>query len=176
MQEIFFLQTLRLQLYWKSIFYSYFSKILTRGSEELHFRIDFCSTPTFAEHHPTITSKAKYETAIHNCAKCLYSYEQRKKCFSFHEKVHFTCNLSTQTLFNKKIKLTSLSIRWTLFQFNTIVKLSKSFTLPFEKISSKKKQNRTSLYYFRYCGINLIKNERMRWFLSFCMRQYCFFY
>ena len=33
----------------KNIFYKDFSKILTRGPEELHFRIAFCSTPTFKE-------------------------------------------------------------------------------------------------------------------------------
>ena len=52
-------------------------------------------------------------------------------------------------------------LRWTLFQFTTIVKLSESFTLPIGKITLKQKQNE------RFCtssggGVNLIENERMR--------------
>ena len=70
--------------------------ILTRGLEELHVRVVFCSTPTLAEHNSTIASKAKYETAIHNSAKC----------FSSHGKMQLICNLASKTLFNKKIKQT----------------------------------------------------------------------
>ena len=45
------------------------------------------STPTFAEHHSTIASKAKYETAIHNSTKCFSSHEKmKKKCFCSLEK------------------------------------------------------------------------------------------
>ena len=47
----------------------------------------FCSKLTFAEHHPTIVSKAKYETAIPNSAECFVSYEKIKKCFFSHEKI-----------------------------------------------------------------------------------------
>ena len=65
----------------KSILYSYFSKILTRGSEELHFSIAFCSASTFAEHHSTIVSEAKYETAIHNSLKCFFHMKKRKNAF-----------------------------------------------------------------------------------------------
>ena len=61
----------------KNIVYSYFSKVLTRC-----FRIAFCSTPTFAEHHPTITSTTKYETPIHNSVKCYSSYKKMTQCFS----------------------------------------------------------------------------------------------
>ena len=78
-----------------------FQKILTRGSEELHLRIAFCGTPTFAGHLPTIASKAKYKTAIHNSAKCFSSYEKMKKI----------SNLATKTLFNKKIKKTIISYK-----------------------------------------------------------------
>ena len=85
----------------KDILYNYFSKILTKGSEELHFRIAFCSTPTFAEYHPTIASKAKYDTVIHNSAS-FSSYELMKKCFSSHEKIQFIRILATKTLFNRK--------------------------------------------------------------------------
>ena len=64
------------------------------------FRIVFCSTPTFAEHHPTIASKVKYETTIHNSAKCFSSYEKNeKKCFSSHEKKQIIRNLATKTVF-----------------------------------------------------------------------------
>ena len=64
------------------------------------FRIVFCSTPTFAEHHPTIASKVKYETTIHNAAKCFSSYEKNeKKCFSSHEKKQIIRNLATKTVF-----------------------------------------------------------------------------
>ena len=56
-----------------------FSKTLTRGSKVLHFRIAFCSTPDFPEHYPAIASKTKYETAIHNSAKCFSLREKAKK-------------------------------------------------------------------------------------------------
>ena len=61
------------------MFYSHFSKILSRCSEEPHFIIALCSTLIFGEHHPTITSKAKYETAVQNSAKHFSSYEKIKK-------------------------------------------------------------------------------------------------
>ena len=44
----------------------------------MHLRIVFCSTPTFAEHHPTIASNTKYETAIPNSAKLFSSYKKMK--------------------------------------------------------------------------------------------------
>ena len=70
----------------KTIIYNYFSKIFTRGSEKVHFRIALSSTPSFSEQHPTIASNAKYGVTIRNSAKCLLWYEEMKKCFSFHEK------------------------------------------------------------------------------------------
>ena len=90
-----------MQLSEKNILTVVFQKILTRGSEELHLRIAFCGTPTFAGHLPTIASKAKYKTAIHNSAKCFSSYEKMKKI----------SNLATKTLFNKKIKKTIISYK-----------------------------------------------------------------
>ena len=53
-----------------------------RGSKGLYLRAVFSSMPIFAEHHSTSTSKAKYETAVHNSAKCLPLYRKMKKCFS----------------------------------------------------------------------------------------------
>ena len=44
----------------------------------MDLRIAFCSTPTFAEHHPMIASNTKYETAIPNSAKWFSSYEKMK--------------------------------------------------------------------------------------------------
>ena len=44
------------------------------------------STPTFAEHHSTIASKEKYETAIHNSTKCFSSHEKMKKMIFFPRK------------------------------------------------------------------------------------------
>ena len=86
---------------------------MTIGSEELHFRIAFCSTLTFAENDLTIASKTNYETAIHNSVEWFSSHEKMIRCF---------------------------------FQ-TTIVKLSKSFTLPIDKNILKQKQNRASFYY-----------------------------
>ena len=76
----------------KNILCSYFSKILTRGSEDLNFRITFGITLTFAEHHPTITSKAKYETTIRNSAKGFSSYEKMKKKNAFFLMKSTTCH------------------------------------------------------------------------------------
>ena len=63
----------------KKILYSYFSKILIRVLEELHFRITFWGISTFAEYHRAIASKVKSEIAIHNSAKCFSSHEKMKK-------------------------------------------------------------------------------------------------
>ena len=102
------LRALRLQLYLKKHPSQkwYFSKILNRDSEKLHFRIAFCSTLTFAEHHSTITLEAKYETAIHNSPKCFFSHQEIKTCFSSHKQIQLKRNLTTKILFNKKNKQT----------------------------------------------------------------------
>ena len=83
--------------------------------EELHFRIVFCSTPTFAEKLSMIASKAKYETAIHNSAKRFSSHEKMKNCFSSHEKIQLIRNLATKTIFYKKIKQTIVTYKMKLF-------------------------------------------------------------
>ena len=67
-------------------------------------------------------------------------------------------------------RLNSL-MTWLLFQFSTIVKLNKSFTLPINKTSFKRKKTE------RLCsssgsGIGLIENERICWFLSVNMGQF----
>ena len=56
-----------------------FFKDFNKGLRRTTFSIAFCSIPTFAERHPTIASKAKYETEIQNSAKCLSVYEKMKK-------------------------------------------------------------------------------------------------
>ena len=53
---------------------------MTRGAEQVHFRTYkavFCSTPSFAEHHPRTASKAKFETAIYNSVKCCSSNQKK---------------------------------------------------------------------------------------------------
>ena len=53
---------------------------MCRNLEVLNFRakykIAFCSTPSFAEHHSRNASKVKYETAIQNSVKCCSSREK----------------------------------------------------------------------------------------------------
>ena len=83
MKEIFFnnVAGFTLSILLKKHQLQFFFKDFQRGSAELHFRIAFRSTPTFREHHPTIASKAKYETAIHNSPKLCSSYEKMKNAF-----------------------------------------------------------------------------------------------
>ena len=59
-----------------------------------------------------------------------------------------------------------------LFQFSTIVKLDKSFTLSVDKISLTQSKAEC-LYASSGSGIGLPEYERIHWFLSFSMRQYC---
>ena len=95
------LPNLHLQLYWKNILHIYFLEVLSRDSEDLSFRIAFCSTPNFAEHHSTTASKVTYKTTIHNSAKCFSSHEKMKKCFSTHKTTQRLLNLATKILLNK---------------------------------------------------------------------------
>ena len=74
-----------------------------------------------------------------------------EKCFSLHEKIQLIRNLATKTFYNKKVKPTIVSykmnpVHYKTFQFTTIAKLSKNFTLSIDKISLKQMQNRASLY------------------------------
>ena len=95
---------------------------MTRGSEELHFRIVFCNTPTFAEHHGT-----KYDTAIQNSAKCFSSHEKMKKCFSSHERIQLIPNLANKTL-EETITLNKIvSYRMNPFSFHYHRKIEEKF-------------------------------------------------
>ena len=140
------LRVFRLQLYYRKHFHRCFSKILTRGSEELHFRTAFCITPVSAEHQPMIASILKYGTAIHNSTKCFTSHEKMKKCFSSHEKIQPIRNLATKTLFNMKMKQTIVSYKMDSFSVHYHRKIEqKRYTANWQNFL-KQKQNWASLY------------------------------
>ena len=88
---------------------------MTKGPEELHFRIAFCSTHTFTEQLSTILSKAKYEILIHNSAKRFFLHEKMKKCFSSRDKILLTRDLATKNIVSKKIKQTIVYHKMNLF-------------------------------------------------------------
>ena len=88
---------------------------MTKGPEELHFRIAFCSTHTFAEQLSAILSKAKYEILIHNSAKRFFLHEKMKKCFSSRDKILLTRDLATKNIVSKKIKQTIVYHKMNLF-------------------------------------------------------------
>ena len=89
---------------------------MTKGPEELHFRIAFCSTHTFAEQLSAILSKAKYEILIHNYAKRFSLHEKMKKMLFFPTKnTTYTWSCYKKNIFSKKIKQTIVYHKMNLF-------------------------------------------------------------
>ena len=140
------LWALRWHLYQKSPLQLFF-KDFDQSLEELHFRITFWGISTFAEYHRAIASKVKSEIAIHNSVKCFSSHEKMKKAlFSTLKKYNLKVILLPKPFLTRGINKLYFLIRWTLFQFTTVVELNQSFTLPLDKVSLKQKQNRASQY------------------------------
>ena len=146
----------------KYILYSYFSKILTRGSNKLHFIKDFVVhlllQSTTQQFLPKRNMKQQF-TILRNGSLHMKKW---KKCFSSHVKIKLIRNLVKKPFLRRRIK------KLVSYKMNT-------FLVPIDKLVWSK--NKTECFFTSLSsGIDLIKNEKVGLILSFRMRICCIFY